>query len=100
MQCVSLDLRIVSHRPARLLPERLRDLHLRIDFLLHLVRIKDFADAGLGIAGSHRLVPGNAGDRRLCAAAGVAAVLAETGTAAARRQFTVQTDTRANIDAK
>lgn len=97
LQCFPLTLYIVAYRLAGLLPKRLGNLHLGIDLLLHFVGVENFRYAGFSVAGSHRRVPGDAGNPRLRSAAGVAAVLAHASAAAARSQLAVQADTGANV---
>ena len=70
---IELGLRIVTHRLARLLPEELRNLRLRINFLLHFLQIEDRLDPGFRIAGSDGCVTGHTRDTALGRAVRLAA---------------------------
>lgn len=53
-----------------LLPKRLRDGDLSLDLIAHTIFVEDGRYAGFGVAGARRRVARNAGDGRLCGAAG------------------------------
>ena len=90
--------KVVANGLARLLPEELRNLRLRVDFLLYFLLIEDRLDPRFGIAGTHGGIACQPRDAALGRAVGFVAVLAESRTGAAGFQGTIEAHARANID--
>ena len=90
---------IVPNGFTDLLPEQLRDMHLRLHLSLHGARIKDLRNAGFFVASARVLVAGDAADGCLRGARIAVAILAQANATTTRHQLTSRAHAGADADA-